>query len=1067
MSFNVDGCRAGGSRVCVRLATLLIGPCTLLPVLAVAQESQELAEVVVTTGVRASEAAAVELKRESQMIQDSISAEDIGKLPDTTISDSLQRITGVQIDREGGEGTVVNIRGLPQVGTLLNGETFLTTNTIVSVQPDFGDIPSQLFAGADVLKSSNGSLLNGGITGTIDLRTRRPFDLDKGWTMSGAAEGAHGTLSDKYQPLVDGLVGFHGERWGLLASAAYSDVTLKNSQDGMDQYSGSLFGETTDSTASPNGFLNSYLGAPLPPGLRLLHPADCINNSGTYSATTPNGCDVDVNGDGKANGAFYGSPDFAALDKELERQRTGVNLSGQVDIGAGLRLTGDFFYTDEHRHDRTTGYQLNNATFSGATFLPVTSRDTGVGVYDGFNGGGTPLNDFYTTQRYQAYLGDIETYSENHQTDSISRNGNLQLHYDNGGNFTADLRGITANAHQLHLESYTQFAISDGGSWPNEPVGAAPYGSIVYPGGNRVFDPPALGVFPANVVPAMVDLTGNHMAIQLPGSLQELLANENAYALKTIASENDYERRADIHVARFDGHYKVGDTSLRFDFGARYGIRTASNTNFALVAPVYGGNGAFNNPVDPVTGLEDTSVQIPNSIGCYTRYKAVDVILDGGGIAGGCKAGDPTTGFYRAGVLSAQPPAALPALLANNMNYYKALAGVTGVSMYDLNPRAMDDVMAFQNALYPGEVRSVDPGGTWRVHVAQKSGYLQAAFAGDAWLHFSGTLGVRLIRTELDIDQHEVGAQPAYFVNPADAGVIHTDKTFTDALPALNLAFDLRDNLKLRLAYAKNMQLLDLDQWGGGLTLQYGIIAGSSPPIFAVLAGTQAGNPNLKPWRSSNYDMSLEYYAGRSSVLSLAVFYVDVASFIVQGSTLRCDLPDEDGVVRNRCISVTGPIQGQGKNLKGVEAGIKQSFDFLPGLLRNFGTDLNFTYSPSNVGTDVAGNSIPFQDNSKEQANVVLWYQDKRFQARLAGNYRSKRAYMQDYGGISGFEVYQAPTFYLDASVSYDITPHVQVYAQGTNLTKERERYYLTWPDQVLHTGTFETRYTLGVRARL
>ncbi|MGH9561933.1 MAG: TonB-dependent receptor domain-containing protein, partial [Terracidiphilus sp.] len=343
----------------------------------------------------------------------------------------------------------------------------------------------------------------------------------------------------------------------------------------------------------------------------------------------------------------------------------------------------------------------------------------------------------------------------------------------------------------------------------------------------------------------------------------------------------------------------------------------------------------------------------------------------------------------------------------------------------------------------------------------------QANFAGTAIVPFSGNIGVKFIRTALGIDQHQVGLQPAYFVNPEDLGAIHAEHDFNDVLPALNLAFYLRENLKLRFAYAKNMQLLDLDQWGGGLTLQYGIVAGSSPPIFAVLNGSQAGNPDLKPWRSSNYDLSLEYYIGRSSLLSLAVFYVDVASFIVNGSTLRCDLPDEDGVVRNRCVAISGPIQGSGKSLQGVEAAAKQAFDFLPGFLANFGVDLNFTLSPSNVGRDVAGNTIPFQDNSKEQANAILWYQNRRFQARLAGNYRSKRAVAQDYGGITGFEEYQAPTFYLDASASYDVTSRIQLYVQGTNLTSEEEHYYLVWPDQKLHTGQFESRDTVGIRGRL
>jgi TonB-dependent receptor len=182
---------------------------------------------------------------------------------------------------------------------------------------------------------------------------------------------------------------------------------------------------------------------------------------------------------------------------------------------------------------------------------------------------------------------------------------------------------------------------------------------------------------------------------------------------------------------------------------------------------------------------------------------------------------------------------------------------------------------------------------------------------------------------------------------------------------------------------------------------------------------------------------------GRASLVSLALFYVDVASFVSSGTTLHCDLPDEDGVVRNRCVAITGPIQGRGKSLRGVEIAAKQALDFLPGFLGNFGVDVNFTLSPSNLGRDVAGNTIPFPDNSKEQANAVLWYRDKRFQARLAGNYRSKRVVSQDYGGIVGFEEYQAPTFYLDASASYDVIRNIQLFVQGTNLTSEEEHYYL------------------------
>jgi TonB-dependent receptor len=481
---------------------------------------------------------------------------------------------------------------------------------------------------------------------------------------------------------------------------------------------------------------------------------------------------------------------------------------------------------------------------------------------------------------------------------------------------------------------------------------------------------------------------------------------------------------------------------------------------------VYGAY-AYHNVVDPLTG-DETDVTAADPTGCYVHYKAADVILDGGGVPGGCKAGDPITGFYRANPYAALSPGQLPAIVANNVRLYSRLAGVNGVNIYNLDPKIMDDVLAFQNALYPGEVRDVDPGGTYHVKVNQTTGYLQGDFRGE-WLRpFTGNVGFRYIKTDLQIDQHKSGGTGPYYVSPVDLGATRLDRSFSDFLPALNLAVDLRDNLKLRLAFSKNMQLLDLDQWGGGLTLDYAIVAGTSPPIVAVQGGNQAGNPDLKPWRSNNYDVSLEYYIGRASMLSIAAFKIDVTTYVKSGSVIRTDLPDQDGVVRNRSVAINLPLpgEGDGASLKGVEVGYKQAFDFLPGRWSNLGIDANFTYSPSDTGKDIAGNAIPFQDNSREQANLVLWYQSSRFQARIAGNYRSKRAVSENYAGITGFEKYQAPTHYYDASASYDVSHHWQVYVNGSNITKEKERYYLVWPDQVLGTKQYEARYTLGVRGR-
>ena len=155
---------------------------------------------VVVTGVRASQMRAIDLKRDAPNIQDSITAENIGALPDTTITDSLQRVTGVQINREAGVGTSVDVRGLPQVGTMLNGEVFITADQIDSQQPDFGMLPSTLFHGVDVVKSSTANETDAGISGAIDLHTYRPWDLPSGFTYSYSADGERGKTSQHRVP---------------------------------------------------------------------------------------------------------------------------------------------------------------------------------------------------------------------------------------------------------------------------------------------------------------------------------------------------------------------------------------------------------------------------------------------------------------------------------------------------------------------------------------------------------------------------------------------------------------------------------------------------------------------------------------------------------------------------------------------------------------------------------------------------------------------------------------------------------------------------------------------------
>ncbi|WP_111641665.1 TonB-dependent receptor [Marinimicrobium alkaliphilum] len=133
-------------------------------------------EEVVVTGIAASLERSADIRRESRGVVDAIVAEDIGKMPDTNLAESLQRITGVAIDRQGGEGSRVTVRGLgPDFNLVtLNGRSI--ANTTGGRSFDFANIAAEMVSAVHVNKTSDARFFSGGMGATIDLRTTRPLD---------------------------------------------------------------------------------------------------------------------------------------------------------------------------------------------------------------------------------------------------------------------------------------------------------------------------------------------------------------------------------------------------------------------------------------------------------------------------------------------------------------------------------------------------------------------------------------------------------------------------------------------------------------------------------------------------------------------------------------------------------------------------------------------------------------------------------------------------------------------------------------------------------------------------
>jgi TonB-dependent receptor len=948
-----------------------------------AQEPQEAGSEVLTeitvTGIRAAQQRAIDIKRSAAQIIDSISAEDIGKLPDVTISDSLQRVPGVQIRREAGEGSAVNVRGLPQVTTLLNGEQYLGANSITNVQPNFGDIPSQLFSGVDVIKSPTADLLNGGTTGTVNLRTRRPMDLNEGFSALFAAEAAYGDGQGDTEPLANALLGWRNDKAGGLLSVSYGDVTQANYYNGLQGNSG-------------------WTGLP------------------GESANWPNDAGGDVNGDGDATDQFISFQGHSAFNKFTERERLGVNASFQVELTEDVRLTADAFFTDQTQFDRTAGFAAEDKWQRWEWWTPQQSTATGA-----MNG----TSEINTTQVFLLDTRRLKSYSDLARTESKSQNLNLQLEF--GGpddRFSGTLRALKGKARQNRINSYADIDLSNGTQWGLT--------SNYYPTGTENPYPNGYAGFPQ----ITADYTGEHVRF---AGIPEIVGDLDAYSIGALSSENNFDREADLTVLRFDTKYRLND-AFSFDAGIRFSARDAEELAYDYLAPFY-------------------ATQSTNGSGCLVKWKATDVVLNGGGIDGACAAGDANSGamqFYTA--LGGLPLSEF----GNDVIQVTDFGGVGGVpAMYSLDPAAMDNPRAFHDALFPGNVKVANPGGSYLVDVDQQTAYLQGNYGGEG--RFRANFGLRVVKTKLDVTQNNVGAPQPYGAANVDAGDTVTRREFNDYLPAINLSYDLTDTLKLRGAFAKTMTMLDLQQWGGALTPSYAI-SNAEGGRFIVIGANSNGNPELDPWRSKNFDVSLEWYAGEQTLVSAALFYVDIASFIERGMVPMA-LPDQDGVIR-RTVNVNTNVQGDGGKLKGVEVGVKHAFT--EGWLNNFGVDANYTYSPSKSGEkDLSGDDVPFQDNSVHQANLALWYQGDRLQARIAHNYRSKRAVALDQvWGTPGMTLYQQPTNYVDASVSYDVTPDFTVYLQGSNLTDEYEDYYFQWGNQYAFQNLYERRLLLGVRAR-
>ncbi|MET0530608.1 MAG: TonB-dependent receptor [Microvirga sp.] len=336
-------------------------------------------------------------------------------------------------------------------------------------------------------------------------------------------------------------------------------------------------------------------------------------------------------------------------------------------------------------------------------------------------------------------------------------------------------------------------------------------------------------------------------------------------------------------------------------------------------------------------------------------------------------------------------------------------------------------------------------------------GFAQVVYDGEiAGLPVKADAGLRYVETRQKSTGYAGGA--------ANPQAITAERTYDDWLPSLNVSLSATDDVIVRGSVAKVMARPDLI---------YLLPTGS----FSISGGNRTynpGNPNLDPTRAWSYDFGVEWYFAPGSVISVALFYKDISSFVATTAEqipfnqlgLPASLLNGTTVVPTDMFTVTTPVNSEGGSLKGVEVGVQAPFSFLPGFLANTGFQANYTYVKSDIAYPLAATAgAPIVKNSliglsQHAANGTLYYEDSLFMIRGSVSYRS--GFLTRVPGRNGVSPGNAPNFNpnagqptfndvegtnssinVDMSASLKVTENFSLTWEAINLTDEYTDQYI------------------------
>jgi TonB-dependent receptor len=979
---------------------------------------------IIVTGYRKSLETAQRIKRDADTVVDVISAEDIGALPDRSVAEALQRVPGLNIsrfeqrndpDRFSVEGSGVIIRGLPFVRSELNGRDIFSANG--GRELSFNDVSPELLGRVEVFKNSTADMIEGGISGTVNLVTRKPLDK-RGLNLAGTIEANYGDIAKKWSPgfSILGSTTFETGAGTFGVQLAYAQSELVTRTDASQitdpcYRAASLTGPCLRVRSVGSG---GFGGAP---------QFNATNFPPAGSVFVPKGAGVrstDLSRDRdsfSAVGQWESSDGSAQLTVEYLR----ANTSATLNEYAMIALVNDDALFPVLAPGTTATY--NNNQFVSGTLTQLQPFTGGRGIP-------TELlrfqrEDTAKTEDYSAHL-------------KLSPSDRLRFNFE--------VQRINSDRTEDGLisamQTYTDVRIDNSGNTPQ--VEFLQPGSATSP--TSYFNDPSRTFY------------------------WFLLDNQvkNDGELTSMRVDGEYD-------VSDEGFFK------KAQFGARWGDRNrvTRNANFSnwgnLGAPWTGRGGNWNCTDAQAFGCGGAyvrdfpnSAQLRNPFGDgFQRGNAPVPVADGSAFFFG---GDNLVADYLSGAVRTQANAITAFTLTPNA-WFPISARASNLPGGVWTPGEISDVQESTFGAYAridfgadlgsdiklsGNIglryvkTSVQSGGSFSLPTPEffdnngnRDGVVQLSEVQGSCAFISQN-NITPVPGYCGLSPERQAAYARLFTGEVIADPLNV--SYTNWLPSLNAKLDFGNGMLVRGAVSKGIYRPDLSSYtsGGGAfdntnNLRAGGILATGP-----LLGIGTGNRFLRPVQSWNYDLSFEWYWADVGSITVSGFVKDTKDIINSGAVLRPFLTSS-GVTD---IIFNTPVNSDGGTLKGVEIAYQQVYDFLPGLLGGLGAGFTYTYvdagdfSNATLGAEqspLAG-GLPLAGVSKHTINAVAFYEKGPLSLRAAYNWRSDFLQTPRDVIFPFSPIYGESTGQLDASVFLKITNQIKLGVQGVNLLDEVTR---------------------------